>query len=97
MGGILIVGYLVFFDAHSLPENQIVPTTSIQPPLYLREAHENCLIKGNIGFKTKEKIYHLPDCPYYSATKIDERYGERWFCTEQEAIFAGWRKAYNCP
>jgi hypothetical protein len=23
--------------------------------------------------------------------------GERWFCTEQEAQAAGWRKAGNCP
>lgn len=33
----------------------------------------------------------------YSATSIDESAGERWFCTEQEAQSAGWRKAGNCP
>jgi|SRR3989344_8508838 len=56
----------------------------------------SCTIKGNISFNSKQKIYHLPNCPYYSSTKIDERYGERWFCTEQEALDAGWRKALNC-
>lgn len=56
-----------------------------------------CLIKGNIGYNTGEKIYHLPGCEYYDATTIDERYGEKWFCTEKEAINAGWRKAYTCP
>lgn len=54
----------------------------------------SCLIKGNI---TTEKIYHLPGCASYDKTVIDESKGERWFCTETEAIAAGWRKAKNCP
>ncbi len=56
----------------------------------------SCLIKGNINAKG-EKIYHLPDCPYYNQTVIEESKGEKWFCTEAEAIAAGWRKAQNCP
>jgi len=56
---------------------------------------KNCVIKGNIGYNTGEKIYHLPGCECYDATIIDERYGEKWFCTEKEAISAGWRKAYT--
>ncbi len=55
-----------------------------------------CNIKGNIN-STKEKIYHLIGCGSYNQTKIDEVRGERWFCTEEEAITAGWRKAKNCP
>jgi micrococcal nuclease len=55
-----------------------------------------CLIKGNIG-TTGDKIYHLPKCPYYKQTVISESQGEKWFCTEAEAIAAGWRKAKNCP
>ena len=55
-----------------------------------------CVIKGNIG-ASGDKIYHLPGCPYYDKTKIDEARGERWFCAEEEAIKAGWRKAKNCP
>ncbi|HNV97441.1 MAG TPA: hypothetical protein PKL13_04020 [bacterium] len=58
---------------------------------------KDCVIKGNISYNTGEKIYHFPGCDYYSSTVIDEKYGEKWFCTEQEAINAGWRKAYNCP
>lgn len=54
----------------------------------------NCLIKGNI---TTEKIYHLPGCGSYEKTVIDLSAGERWFCTEAEAVTAGWRKAKNCP
>lgn len=57
---------------------------------------ENCLIKGNIS-SDGSKIYHLPGCPYYDKTKIDEARGERWFCSEADAAAAGWRKAANCP
>lgn len=53
-----------------------------------------CVIKGNIS---TEKIYHLPGCDSYDKTVIDEPAGERWFCTEEEAVAAGWRKAKNCP
>jgi len=53
-----------------------------------------CVIKGNIS---TEKIYHLPGCASYEDTVIDESAGERWFCTEEEALAAGWRKAKNCP
>jgi hypothetical protein len=56
----------------------------------------SCVIKGNIS-STKEKIYHLPGCVSYSATIIEVSKGERMFCTEQEAVAAGWRKALNCP
>lgn len=54
-----------------------------------------CTIKGNINSK-KEKIYHVIGCGSYNKTTIDESAGERWFCSEQEAIDAGWRKALNC-
>jgi len=54
-----------------------------------------CSIKGNIS-STKEKIYHMIGCGSYSKTKIDISQGERMFCSEQEALDAGWRKALNC-
>jgi micrococcal nuclease len=56
----------------------------------------DCNIKGNIS-ASGEKIYHLPGCGSYTKTKIDESRGERWFCSEEEAQAAGWRKALNCP
>lgn len=56
----------------------------------------SCIIKGNIS-SSNEKIYHLPGCSSYDKTVIDESAGERWFCSEQEATVAGWRKAGNCP
>jgi micrococcal nuclease len=51
------------------------------------------VIKGNISKTTGEKIYHVPDGEFYDKTVIDEATGERWFCTEQEAIEAGWRRS----
>jgi hypothetical protein len=54
------------------------------------------LIKGNIS-SSGEKIYHLPGCDYYNQTVVDESKGEKWFCSEAEALAAGWRKAKNCP
>lgn len=52
-----------------------------------------CNIKGNVSINSGERIYHLPGQHYYEATKISPQYGERWFCSEQEARAAGWRKA----
>jgi len=40
-----------------------------------------------------ERIYHVPGQRYYDKTQINEGKGERWFCTEQEAVGPGWQKA----
>ena len=40
-----------------------------------------------------KRIYHLPFQQFYPRTRIDESKGERWFCTEQEALEAGWRRS----
>lgn len=60
---------------------------------YSNSGSQKCDIKGNIS---GDKIYHLPNCLSYTKTTIDESKGERWFCSEKEAIEAGWRKAKNC-
>lgn len=51
------------------------------------------VIKGNISQRTGERIYHVPGGEFYEATVIDEDAGERWFCTESDALEAGWRKS----
>ena len=56
---------------------------------------KSCTIKGNIS-SSKEKIFHMIGCGSYNKTVIDESRGEKWFCSEKEAIDAGWRKALNC-
>jgi len=69
---------------------QLSPT-----PIQTSNADTACKIKGNIG-ATGEKIYHLFGCGSYDKTKIDESRGEKWFCSEDEAVNSGWRKAKNC-
>ena len=49
-----------------------------------------CDIKGNIS-SSGEKIFHMPDGKYYDQVKITESKGERWFCSEEEAVSQGWR------
>ncbi|WP_336740354.1 thermonuclease family protein [Aureimonas altamirensis] len=49
----------------------------------------DCQIKGNIS--RSGRIYHMPESRAYSNVKINLDAGERWFCTEDEALAAGWR------
>lgn len=52
----------------------------------------DCPIKGNIT--SSGRIYHMPWSPWYEKVRIDERKGERWFCSEREAVAAGWRPVH---
>lgn len=74
----------------------VAPTGTQVPVLPENNSGGSCVIKGNIN-SSGEKIYHLPGCGSYEKTKIDEARGEKWFCSESEALTAGWRKALNCP
>ena len=58
----------------------------------LENQNIKCPIKGNIS-STGEKIYHMPGQRYYDKTQIDLSRGEQWFCTEEEAISAGFRRS----
>jgi len=51
-----------------------------------------CAIKGNVA-ADGERIYHVPGGYYYGRTRIDASDGERWFCSEQAARAAGWRRS----
>lgn len=56
-----------------------------------------CNIKGNIDpNKTDTKIYQMPGCVQYNTTTIDLDRGEQWFCTEAEAVKAGFVKSKRC-
>ncbi|APX10976.1 thermonuclease family protein [Tateyamaria omphalii] len=71
----------------------------VQSPADFRKTRVNrripldtaCRIKGNIS--TRGQIFHVPRQEFYDRTGINERRGERWFCSEAEAILAGWRAA----
>ncbi|WP_313891479.1 thermonuclease family protein [Psychrobacillus sp.] len=51
------------------------------------DVDKKCAIKGNINQKGN-KIYHMPGGKDYDNTNP-----EQWFCTEQEALEAGFKKA----
>ena len=53
---------------------------------------EGCRIKGNVS-RTGERIYHLPGDRNYERVRMDKGVGKRWFCSEEQAIAAGWRPA----
>lgn len=55
-----------------------------------------CQIKGNIDVATYQKTYHLPGCSHYEQTVLNTAYGDAWFCTESEAVKAGFVKATGC-
>lgn len=63
---------------------EVVPDPTPVPPCVI--------VKGNIS-RSGEKIYHLPGQANYEQVKIDELKGEAFYCSEQEAIDAGFRKA----
>ena len=51
------------------------------------------VIKGNIDARTGEREYHVPSGFFYNTTEVSEGQGDRWFCTEDQAVAAGWHKA----
>jgi len=52
----------------------------------------DCVIKGNVDLFGR-RIYHTPWSQWYALTKVTAAKGERWFCTEKEAVAAGWTLA----
>ena len=53
------------------------------------KAPDGCAIKGNIT--RNGKIYHMPWSPWYARIRMEHDKGKRWFCSEAEALAAGWR------
>lgn len=69
------------------PAQTSVPTSrqrnTAQPPQWTG----GCVIKGNRN-RRGEWIYHIPGMPYYEQTRAEEI-----FCTEAQAMAAGYRRA----
>jgi methylphosphotriester-DNA--protein-cysteine methyltransferase len=64
------------------PEDLVMPASCNIKGKYAVRAR----VTGNLG------IYHLQMCRSYPGlTKPD-----RWFCSEEDAQAAGFRRAYNC-
>jgi endonuclease YncB( thermonuclease family) len=66
----------------------LFPADLAQPP--------SCPIKGKLAARARFTgnigIYHLQGCRSYAGTTRPDR----WFCTEDDAQAAGFRRAYNC-
>jgi endonuclease YncB( thermonuclease family) len=56
-----------------------------------RRAPDGCPIKGRITGGSR--VYVLPWSPEYERGRVQKARGERWFCSEQEAVAAGWKPA----
>jgi hypothetical protein len=68
--------------------NALFPDDPGMPP--------DCSIKGKFAVRAKltghRGIYHLESCGSYQRTKKPDR----WFCSEEDAQAAGFRKALTC-
>ena len=66
----------------------LFPADPVMPP--------GCAIKGKYALRARVTgnvgIYHLRTCRSYPGLNNSER----WFCSEEDARAAGFRKAYNC-
>jgi len=73
------------------------PINETDNELDLAPERAECNIKGNVGRGADaEKIYFLTHCQNYDRVMIDPRKGDAYFCTEAEAVEAGFRKVGNC-
>lgn len=50
-----------------------------------------CVVKGVIT-KDQHKIFYIPSDESYNEIKVDRTKGERIFCSDDEAILAGWNR-----
>ena len=55
-----------------------------------------CDIKGNVRRDIGTKIYILPGCQSYPQAVVQKDQGDGWFCTEAEAVKAGFKRSGNC-
>ena len=47
-------------------------------------SNPKCNIKGNINFTNK--LYRYPECNKYNETLVQLHLGDRWFCSEKDAL-----------
>lgn len=53
-----------------------------------------CAIKGNISAEGN-RFYHVPGGYYYDGIVMQIDKGERWFCSEAEAVNNGFTKSFR--
>ena len=77
-------------------DNKIGINSSLCKKINPTPPSKNCAIKGNIDKGTGEHFYHLPSCRHYSQIVLDLDIGEGFFCSEKEAMTAGFTLAPDC-
>ncbi|MEO0394445.1 MAG: cold shock domain-containing protein [Cyanobacteria bacterium P01_A01_bin.137] len=90
--GLLVLAGIVLVTTKLRSSNSPAPITASPKPI-AANSQPDCNIKGNISINTGKKYYHLPGMEDYDITTIRQEYGEKWFCSEGEAIRNGWTKA----
>lgn len=80
-------------ESASSPAPIATPAIEVTSVPVASAAGSGCMVKGNISFNTGQKLYHVPGMRDYEITEINESKGERWFCSEAEAIANGWVRA----
>ena len=93
--GVWVAATMPPWDFRALQKGQGVAQTA-QIPLAetgARQRAAECTIKGNVT--RVGRIYPLPTSPWYDRIVMDNAKGRRWFCSEGEAIAAGWRPAWR--
>ncbi|MDP4086817.1 MAG: thermonuclease family protein [Bacillota bacterium] len=72
----------------STEKNSPAPKTNDQKNVNV-DQEVNIMCKGKIKGNANSHIYHVPGDSFYDSTKVNIV----WFCTEQDAIKAGYRKS----
>jgi endonuclease YncB( thermonuclease family) len=54
-----------------------------------------CNIKGSV--RMGQKFYNYVGCNQYNTTLVQLYLGDKWFCSEKEALDAGFIKGKDCP
>jgi len=58
--------------------------------------NSNCVIKGNHDQRQDRPLYSYPGCTNYNRTVVDVWKNDQWFCSEAEALNAGYAKSGDC-
>lgn len=56
----------------------------------------DCIIKGNHNQRDNHKLYSYPGCTNYNRTVVDTWKDDEWFCSEKEALKAGYTRSGDC-
>lgn len=105
----MVVGVPAGLPLAALPE-RAAPVVELEPTAPAQAAPENafaciggcatpppgstCTIKGNVNSQG-ELIYHMEGWRDYNRTDVKPEEGDRWFCTAEEAVAAGFRAPEN--